>query len=178
MHIARLLGRRACEYASEHLVERGGGASITQMWHQDFTWVKFIKIFVYVNNVFKATSAQVHPWFVQRYIACLELKHGDYEVSNRVSEAEIQKLYPGKETYMEGPAGTILLEDTRGFHAGVPLKEGYRQLMQWEFAISNYRYDWNEWAVTRICQSKLKAEQLEGLKKYRVFERLKINRNC
>ena len=158
----------------------GGGASITQMWHQDFTWVKFIKIFVYVNNVFKANGAHRYiPGSFKDISHVLELKHGDYEVSNRVSEEEIQKLYPGKETYMEGPAGTILLEDTRGFHAGVPLKEGYRQLMQWEFAISNYRYDWNEWAVTRICQSSLKAGQLEGLKKYpRIFERLKVNRNC
>ena len=67
------------------------------------------------------------------------LKDSRYEVSSRVEDSVIQTLYPGKEKYMEGLAGTILLEDTRGFHAGTPLQQGYRQLVQWEFAISNYR---------------------------------------
>ena len=158
----------------------GGGASITQKWHQDFTWVKFIKIFVYINDVYKANGAHRYiPGSFKDISHVLQFKHGDYEVSNRVSDAEIQKLYPGKETYMEGPSGTILLEDTRGFHAGVPLQEGYRQLMQWEFAVSNYRYDWGQWAVKNICQSILKPGQLNGMKKYpRIFERFKINRNC
>ena len=56
----------------------------------------------------------------------------NYEVSNRVDNTLVEKFYPGKARFMEGKAGTILLEDTRGLHAGTQLKKDYRQLLQWE----------------------------------------------
>merc|ERR1712166_1389163 len=94
------------------------------------------------------------------------LKDSRYEVSSRVEDSVIQTLYPGKEKYMEGLAGTILLEDTRGFHAGTPLQQGYRQLVQWEFAISNYRYAKDAWFVQSICASQFNQDQLKSIKKY------------
>jgi hypothetical protein len=80
---------------------------------------------------------------------------------------------------MEGRAGTIVLEDTRGFHAGVTLKSGYRQLMQWEFASSNYRYTRDSWNEENICMSRVSEEMRRKMLVYpRMFERFKIDSTC
>ena len=152
----------------------------SQVWHQDFTWIKFIKVFVYVNDVYKDNGAHRYiPGSFKNIAPVLKFKANAYEVSNRIEDSIIQTLYPGKETYMEGQAGTVVFEDTRGFHAGTPLKKGYRQLMQLEYAVSNFRYRNDAWFTSSLCQSMLSENTLIHQKLYpRVFERFEVKANC
>jgi hypothetical protein len=166
--------------ACNKLLGCGGAKEGSQAWHQDFTWIKFIKIFVYVNDVYKENGAHRYiPGSYKNLFPVLEFRKDNYEVSTRIEDSDIQQLYPGKETYMEGTAGTILLEDTRGFHAGVPLQKGYRQLMQWEFAVSNYRYLNDAWFSQHTCKSWFEVETINNFQKYpRLFERFEVDASC
>ena len=79
---------------------------------------------------------------------------------------------------MEGKAGTILIEDTRGFHAGTKLKRGYRQLLQWEFAISSFRYAYDSWFPTSLCKHEIPEESQKKILKYpRVYKRFHLQQD-
>lgn len=164
-------------------VANGGGVNNnnyqqTHAWHQDFAFIKFVKVFLYINDVKKDNGAHRYVKSSFKNIEPVLKDHRNYQVSDRLRDKEIQKNYPGKTVYMEGGPGTILIEDTRGFHAGTTLKKGYRQLFQWEFAISSFRYSLDSWFPQSICKSELNTKTIRAIEKYkRMFTRFKFDNN-
>jgi hypothetical protein len=159
-----------------------GGGSVnqqTQKWHQDFTWIKFTKIFIYLNDVTRDNGAHRYVPGSFKDISPVLQQNPNYEVSKRVDNALVEKFYPGKARFMEGKAGTILLEDTRGLHAGTQLKKDYRQLLQWEFAVSSFRNTLDAWFPTQICKSDIPEESYKRILKYpRVYSRFELEINA
>jgi hypothetical protein len=53
----------------------------------------------------------------------------------RLEDDEVAAHYP-RDTWksMEAPAGSILLEDTRGLHKGISLQRDHRLMLQFEYA--------------------------------------------
>ena len=53
----------------------------------------------------------------------------------RLEDDEVAAYYP-RDTWvsMEAPAGSILLEDTRGLHKGISLQKDHRLMLQFEYA--------------------------------------------
>ena len=154
------------------------GSEQTQEWHQDFTWIKFAKVFIYLNDVTRDNGAHRYVPGSFKDINPVLQQDANYEVSNRVDNTLVEKFYPGKARFMEGKAGTILIEDTRGFHAGTKLKRGYRQLLQWEFAISSFRYAYDSWFPTTLCKHEIPEESQKKILKYpRVYKRFHLQQD-
>ena len=148
------------------------GSARTQQWHQDFTWIKFVKLFLYLNDVTKENGAHRYIPGSFKNLDPVLSRIKSYSASTRIDDRVMEELYPGKSRYMEGKSGTIILEDTRGFHAGTALKSGYRHLMQWEFAISSFRYSPEEWRSTSLCRNTYGENIMRNVMAFpRVFER-------
>ena len=93
-------------------------------WHRDTNHKHhLLKAFIFFNDCFVDTGAH-------RYIAG-SMKNSNFRDKVYYSDAEVEAVYPEQSKdhiISEVPAGTIILEDTRGLHkAGIP-KRHYRDL--------------------------------------------------
>ena len=109
-----------------------------QQFHQDSTWVTFIKIFIYLNDV---TEKNACHRFIKNSFKNLpsELINTGYKPGNRLSDIEIKKYFGDNciENII-GNAGTIIIEDTRNFHSGSPCIEGERDLYEITYNAGHY----------------------------------------
>jgi hypothetical protein len=106
-----------------------------QMYHFDMDRIRWLKIFIYLTDV---TSAQGPHCFVAGShraggIPASMLSKG----YARLSEVEVADFYP-PESRVEfiAPAGTIIIEDTRGLHKGKVVESGDRLMLQLQFSNS------------------------------------------
>lgn len=106
-----------------------------QLYHFDCARTKWLKIFIYLTDT--TTGHGPHCFVAHSHrpskTTAVLLRRGHV----RISDDDIEKSFP-KEDIREftGPRGTIILEDTRGFHKGkVPLT-GERLMMEVEFCNS------------------------------------------
>lgn len=106
-----------------------------QFFHQDKEFVKFIKVFIYLNDV--TTENGPHCYIEGSHKN--ELNQHGIPYSQRVTDEEVINLY-GKDKLkvIEGAAGTIIFGDTVSAHKGMPLKTGNRLMLQLEYAASLY----------------------------------------
>lgn len=99
-------------------------------YHYDNEGPGFLKFFFFLTDVEVGTGAHyfmtgTHPHIKPKPLA----KAAIYK------EEDIHRQYGrDKEVIVRGPAGTILAEDTSGFHRGSILERDYRLLMQIEFS--------------------------------------------
>jgi len=108
-----------------------------QLYHQDKEFIKFVKIFVYLSDVDDTNGP--HEYISGSHRDYEEHIPKNYKMSQRLSDEYLQKVYP-KDRFKSftGQAGTVIITDSNGFHKGKPLQNGYRQLLQFEFASSLY----------------------------------------
>ena len=99
-----------------------------QIFHQDYTYRKFIKLFLYLNDIDKTNGCHVYvPGSFQNMIT-----PENYRIGKRVGDDFINEHYPAI-NYMIGKKGTMNLVDTRGWHKGNPIEQGHRLLVQLEW---------------------------------------------
>lgn len=108
-----------------------------QMFHQDKEFIKFIKVFVYLNDVTEENGP--HQFIAGSNKDYREHVPADYQVSQRLSDEYLASVYdPSRFISLTGQKGCVIIEDTSGFHKGMPVISGYRQILQLEFAASLY----------------------------------------
>ena len=104
-----------------------------QLFHFDLDRVRWLKAFFLVTDQTIETGAHVYIPGTQRDggISADLLAKG----YARLEDPEVEAFYP-KETWksMVAPAGSILLEDTRGLHKGISLQRDHRLMLQFEYA--------------------------------------------
>lgn len=106
-----------------------------QMFHQDKGFVKFLKVFIYLNDVTTANGPHV---FVEGSHIDEAHKHG-VPISDRISDEKIIHYYASDSVkVLEGGAGTMLFVDTSGVHKGMPIQAGHRVILQFEYTSSLY----------------------------------------
>jgi len=106
-----------------------------QFFHQDKEFVKFIKVFIYLNDV--TTENGPHCYIEGSHID--ELNQHGIPYSTRLPDEQVLSLYgEDKLRIVEGKAGTIIFGDTVAAHKGLPLKKGSRLMLQLEYAASLY----------------------------------------
>ena len=106
-----------------------------QFFHQDKEFVKFIKVFIYLNDV--TTENGPHCYIEGSHID--ELNQHGIPYSTRLSDEQVLSIYgEDKLRIVEGRAGTIIFGDTIAAHKGLPLKKGSRLMLQLEYAASLY----------------------------------------
>jgi hypothetical protein len=103
-------------------------------FHQDQDDIKFIKVFIYLNDVTDKNGSHV---YVKDSIHNRTGLPKWYKISNRLTDDFITNKY-GKDNVINltGPKGTMIFENTNGFHKGMALTQGYRYLLQLEYGCS------------------------------------------
>lgn len=116
-----------------------GESDSTQVFHQDGDDIKFIKIFIYLNDV--SLNNGPHS-YVKGSINQRMLINQKFRLSERYDDNTIVKSF-GKDNIlnMVGSKGTIIFENTEGFHKGSPLKSGYRFMLQLLYCSSTLPFD-------------------------------------
>lgn len=102
-----------------------------QNWHWDCDRIKWLKVFVYVTDVSDANGPH----------AFIETSHRGLRISSkssRYTDASVNEAYPGARRDFTAHRGQILFEDTRGLHRGQPVLDGYRLILQFEYAVDYY----------------------------------------
>jgi hypothetical protein len=104
-------------------------AKTSQLWHRDPEDMKLIKVFIYLDKVDESTGPfsyipDTHPFGSAAGKAAL------YEKKKRVLDNELAEVYPSS-TWMScvGPANTMILADTVGYHRGGKPSVGQRILI-------------------------------------------------
>jgi len=101
---------------------------LQQKFHQDYTFKKLIKLFLYLTDVYMDNGPTVYvPGSFKNMV-----HPDDYHVSQRVDDIFINTHY-SEIKYFTGEKGTMNLIDTRGWHKGFPLKSGHRIIIQFEW---------------------------------------------
>ena len=103
-----------------------------QLFHRDFDHERWIKIFIYIKDVNIVNGP--HVFVKKSHTNVGTVGRGAFV---RESDETIKKNYPCDDIVTHtGKSGTIIFEDTRGYHKGLPVVEGERVLLQLEFAIN------------------------------------------
>lgn len=129
-----------------------------QKFHFDMDRIKFIKFFVYLSDVSIKNGPHCYIKSSHKGLPFNLRRDGRFE------DNEIITAY-GIENYKEftGPSGTVIAVDTRGFHKGVPLIEGKRDILQVEYSNSIYGHNYPK---SEIFNQDLNTCQLKILRNF------------
>ena len=106
------------------------GPAPAHVYHYDNDGPGFLKFFIYLSDVSAETGAHTY----------IQGSHGrdkpeKFRLSQRYERDDLLRHYGAdNEIVFAAPAGTILAEDTAGFHRGMDLKRGYRLLLQLQYS--------------------------------------------
>ena len=110
-----------------------------QMFHQDKDFISFVKVFIYLNDVKEDNGP--HTYVIGSFKDYEENVPENYRFHQRLTDEYLLDKY-GKEKHINitGEMGTLIIEDTTGFHKGTPVKKGHRLLIQLEYCSTLYFY--------------------------------------
>lgn len=106
--------------------------SAAQMFHFDMDRLKFLKFFIYINDVNESNGP--HIYVKKTHNECPKYINHDGRYSDEFIEANAKSEI----VEIVGKAGTIIIADTRGLHKGKELENGERLIFQLEFANSDF----------------------------------------
>ncbi len=108
-------------------------AEAATMFHFDLDRTKWVKVFFYLTDVTPTTGAHMFLPGTHRDNALpTSLRKRGY---SRISDDDVRSAFPEERwKTISGPKGTILIEDTRGIHKGLPVIEGHRLVLQFQYS--------------------------------------------
>lgn len=106
-----------------------------QLFHFDLDRIRWVKAFFLLTDQTVETGAHMYVPGTHRDGGINEKLLAKGYV--RLEDDEVSNFHP-RENWksMEAPAGSILLEDTRGLHKGISLKKDHRLMLQFEYTQS------------------------------------------
>ena len=142
----------------------------SQCWHKDGDDRKFIKIFIYLNDV----NSENGPFcYIQnthkinnKMFSSEQKKKTKYSSFNILEDKDVSNIYPKKDVKeCFGEFGTTIFADTSGFHKGKTLKKNSRVMLVYEYfsEVSNYTYDID---INESLKKKFNDYQLMALRKF------------
>lgn len=98
-------------------------ATDSSAWHRDSDATFLGKAFLYLNDVDRETARFAYATGTHRE------RHAQWDGKHRLSDDAFAE-HVGRERWVDftGPAGTVILADTRGFHKGVPATKRHRDI--------------------------------------------------
>jgi hypothetical protein len=144
--------------------DAGAEETAAFQYHYDNDGPKFVKFFFFLSDLEEAGGAH---YYIQR--SHMHVKPRGFGRSTVHSDAEIWERF-GRENEMcfAGKAGTILVEDTKGFHKGSSPSPGrYRLILQFQFSaldIPHIEEEETDWR--RISMPELPAGVRQIMQKF------------
>jgi hypothetical protein len=117
-------------FPNEH-ADRKQLSDDAQLFHIDYTNPYFVKFFLFLSDV----GAENGP---HQYILG---SHKDLKTvgDQRLTQSEIESAYGSLKTITHlGDRGMLVMENTTGYHRGMPLLTGYRCMIQIQYSICNF----------------------------------------
>lgn len=107
------------------------GCPEEHIYHYDNDGPRFVKFFIYLTDVDFESGAHT---YIQRTHG--HIKPRPFKLSRRYDRDGLLRYY-GKENEIvfSAPRGTVIVEDTAGFHKGTTPKTRHRLLMQFEYSL-------------------------------------------
>ena len=111
--------------------------SAAQKFHQDRDYIKFIKFFFYLTDVSEDNGP--HEFIAGSNVDYAERTRNKRRSSKRLDDARLESSYPPERfRRFAGPRGSLIIEDTSGFHKGNPVRTGHRLMLQLEYVSTRY----------------------------------------
>ncbi len=108
-----------------------------QKFHQDRDYIKFLKLFFYLTDVGEDNGP--HEFIAGSNVDYADHSRNKLRSSKRLDDERLQWGYPrARFRRFTGPRGSLIVEDTSGFHKGMPVRAGHRLMLQIEYVNSLY----------------------------------------
>ncbi len=108
-----------------------------QLYHFDLDRIKWLKIFIYLNDVTPENGP--HRLIRGSHIAGAKPQHLLNRGYARIPDEDMVKHYKTEEfIVIYGEAGSVFAEDTKCWHKGTPLKSGHRLVLEFEYTSSMF----------------------------------------
>ena len=115
---------------------KGNKIERTQHFHQDYDDINFLKIFIYLSNVDESSGA--HSYISTSINNIIEPP--GYQPSTRLTDTFAKNTYGDKIKLFIGDIGTIIIENTNGFHRGMPIIKGNRLMLQLQYSTTLFPF--------------------------------------
>lgn len=102
----------------------------TQLFHQDYDDINFLKIFIYLTDV--DINSGPHVYISSSLNNMIEPPN--YAPSSRLTDTFATDTYGDAIRVFTGELGTIIIENTNGFHKGLKVTNGNRIVMQLQYS--------------------------------------------
>lgn len=112
-----------------------GSSEAAQLYHYDLDHIKWLKVFIYLTDVGNEDGPHVYiPKSHKSGNKNYKLLERGYSRVNDNEMSQFQKIEPKK---VLGPAGSIIIGDTKCFHKGSPVISNPRLVLQPTFGPNN-----------------------------------------
>lgn len=136
-------------------------ADAAQFWHFDMDRPRWLKVFVYLTDVTADTGPHCFveashrnggiPW---------RLRRRGY---SRLTDAEVDAVYSRtQQRVFVSPRGTVVVEDTRGLHKGLPVRSGERLMFQTQYSDSVFGASYPRYKLSRPAHPEIEARIREN----------------
>jgi hypothetical protein len=113
-------------------ISKAGSNDRTNFFHQDYDDIKFLKVFIYLTDTDENNGAHSYvKGSINNFIT-----DNNYKPSDRISDDIMKNNYGENVITICGKKGTVIFEDTNGFHKGNILNSGYRIMLQLQYCCS------------------------------------------
>ncbi|MBN8603066.1 MAG: phytanoyl-CoA dioxygenase family protein [Planctomycetes bacterium] len=117
----------------------GADSASAQLFHFDLDRIKFLKVFIYLTDVTESNGPHVFVLGSHKRTADVAYHDGRY------SDEEVKSLLPDcPHVSLCGPAGTVFVEDTLGFHKGKPVEDGMRCVFEYQYSVCEFGYPYSD----------------------------------
>lgn len=124
-----------CWWSIGHRTNHRTMKSDAQLFHQDRDYVRFVKVFIYLNDVGEENGP--HTYISGSARDYEQHVPENYRPGQRLEDDYLSTQYsPDRMITFTGKQGTVILEDTSGFHKGNPVLKGHRLMLQFEYCCS------------------------------------------
>lgn len=110
-----------------------------QLFHYDLDTLRWLKVFYYLNDV--GSENGPHIYIEGSHAPGSKPAHLLARGYDRIMDDEIADAFPNLERSIQGPAGTVVIGDTRAYHKGLNVLSGYRLLFFPLYAPSKFGFD-------------------------------------
>jgi len=157
LHILQdYLGTEPIFFSSNFWASYPGKVENTEKFHQDYDDTKFLKLFIYINDV--TINNGPHSYIKKSLKNIVDsdiLKNYKYRPSQRLDENIFIKHTKNDIINITGNEGTLIIENTKGFHKGTNVKQGKRYILQLLFGTSAmYYYQYQDYQKIFLNKNK------------------------